>query len=213
LSAATGARRQPGAQATLPNQDVNLPSKWEADYEGKTDGWDLGGPTPIFKRLMAGDEFKPGRLIVPGAGRGHDAREFARHGFEVTAVDFSAHAVGEMRRLASPDAPVEILQSDLFKLPAGLDASFDYVLEYTCFCAIDPKRRGECRPDRPPAEARRPVHRPGLPPGFPDGRAAVRRFGRGDAGTIHRAGIQAGAARNTEKLDASTPRARGTAHL
>ena len=25
----------------------------------------------------------------------------------------------------------------------GLDYSFDYLLEYTCFCAIDPKRRTE----------------------------------------------------------------------
>ena len=123
--------------------NVNSPGKWEADYERKTDGWDLGGPTPAFKRLASSRQFKPGRMIVPGAGRGHDAREFARHGFNVTAVDFAPHAVDEMRRLADPAAPVEILQSDLFSLPRELNNSFDYVLEYTCFCAIDPKRRVE----------------------------------------------------------------------
>ena len=42
-----------------------------------------------------------------------------------------------------PDAPVEILQHDIFTLPAQLDGSFDYMLEYTCYCAIDPKRRAE----------------------------------------------------------------------
>jgi len=123
--------------------NVNSPKKWEADYERKTDGWDLGGPTPVFKRLAASGQFKPGRMIVLGAGRGHDAREFARHGFEVTAVDFAVHAADEMRRLADPDAPVEIIQGDLFALPNELHNSFDYVLEYTCFCAIDPKRRAE----------------------------------------------------------------------
>ena len=121
--------------------NVNSPRKWEADYERKTDGWDLGAPTPVFKRLASNGQFKPGQLIVLGAGRGHDAREFARHGFRVTAVDFASHAVNEMRRLADPAAPVEILQSDLFSLPPKLNNSFDYVLEYTCYCAIDPKRR------------------------------------------------------------------------
>jgi SAM-dependent methyltransferase len=124
-------------------EDVNFPSKWEADYLRKTDGWDLGGATPAFKSLADSGRFKPGRMIVPGAGRGHDAREFARHGYQVTAIDFSPYVINEMKRLADPQAPIEILQHDLFALPRDLDGSFDYVLEYTCFCAIDPKRRPE----------------------------------------------------------------------
>jgi methyl halide transferase len=125
--------------------DVNSPRKWEADYERKSDGWDVGGPTPIFKRLALRlrRQLIPGRMIVLGAGRGHDAREFARNGFQVTAVDFASQAVREMHRLASPEAPVEILEHDIFTLPETLNHSFDYVLEYTCFCAIDPKRRAE----------------------------------------------------------------------
>ena len=123
--------------------NVNLPEKWEADYQRGTDGWDLGGPTPVFKRLASTHRFQPGRMIVLGAGHGHDAREFSRHGFNVTAVDFSSHVVEQMHKLANPDAPVEILHSDFFTLPDELNNSFDYVLEYTCFCAIDPKRRAE----------------------------------------------------------------------
>ena len=123
--------------------NVNSARKWEADYARHTDGWDLGEPTPIFKRLATSGQFKPGRMIVLGAGRGYDAREFARHDFAVTAVDFALPAVQEMYRLADPAAPVEILQHDIFTLPETLNHSFDYVLEYTCFCAIDPKRRVE----------------------------------------------------------------------
>jgi SAM-dependent methyltransferase len=82
-------------------------------------------------------------MIVLGAGRGHDAREFARHGFKVTAVDFASHAVEEMHRLADPTSPVEVLQKDIFELPHEWNNSFDYLLEYTCFCAIDPGRRAE----------------------------------------------------------------------
>jgi hypothetical protein len=34
-------------------------------------------------------------MLVLGAGRGHDARLFARRGFTVTAVDFSSAVVEE----------------------------------------------------------------------------------------------------------------------
>ena len=124
-------------------EDVSSARKWEADYARHTDGWDLGGPTPVFEHLLSTRQLPPGRMIVLGAGRGHDARLFARHGFQVIAVDFASQAVQEMHRLADPAAPVEILQQDIFTLPETLEHSFDYVLEYTCFCAIDPVRRPE----------------------------------------------------------------------
>ena len=125
------------------NSDVNSPEKWEADYQRGTDGWDLGGPTPVLKRLASSGRFPPGRMIVLGAGRGHDAREFSRQGFNVTAVDFSPYAAEQMHQLADPKAPIKILQQDIFTLPQEMHGSFDHVLEYTCFCAIDPKRRVE----------------------------------------------------------------------
>lgn len=123
--------------------DVNHPSKWESDYQRGTAGWDMGTPTPVFRRVLGEGKFKPGRMIVPGAGRGHDAREFARHGFQVVAVDFAEDAARAMRELMTPDARHEILQEDFFQLPAKYDGTFDYALEYTCYCAIDPKRRDE----------------------------------------------------------------------
>jgi len=123
--------------------DVNSANNWDAYYDQNRDGWDLGGPTPVFKRLASSTRFAPGRMLVLGAGRGYDAREFSRHGFQVTAVDFASNAVSEMNRLAEEDAPVEILQQDIFTFPNEYDASFDYILEYVCFCAIDPKRRNE----------------------------------------------------------------------
>jgi len=121
--------------------EVNSPAFWEEVYQGGRAGWDLGGPTPVFQRLLQMRGIPPGRMIVPGAGRGHDARLFARSGFQVTAVDFADDAVRDMQALSTPDAPVKILQGDLFALPPDLDGAFDYLLEYTCFCAIDPARR------------------------------------------------------------------------
>ena len=123
--------------------DHNVPAFWEAYYRDQQVPWDLGGPTPVFRRLLDEGVFPPGEMIVLGAGRGHDARMFARAGFTVTAVDFAAAAVKEMEELAAPDAPLRLLQADLFQLPPDLGGAFDYVLEYTCFCAIDPRRRDE----------------------------------------------------------------------
>jgi len=123
--------------------DVNSADKWESDYLRGSDGWDLGEPNPVFRSLLENRQLSPGRMLVVCAGRGHDAREFARHGYQVTAVDFSPTAAREMSRLADPGMPMKILQSDLFTLPHDLDGTFDYVLEYTCYCAIDPKRRAE----------------------------------------------------------------------
>jgi SAM-dependent methyltransferase len=80
-------------------------------------------------------------MIVPGAGRGYDARLFARHGFTVTAVDFAADAIRDMHLLAEKDAPIAIVKSDWFNLPPFFEGTFNYVLEYVAFCAIDPARR------------------------------------------------------------------------
>src|SRR5258707_3370806 len=82
-------------------------------------------------------------MMASGAGGGQYVGNFSRHGFDVTAVDFSEYVVGQMRKLADPAAPIEIIQHDIFTLPDVLNNSFDYLLENTCFCAIDPKRRVE----------------------------------------------------------------------
>lgn len=123
--------------------DVNSPDFWQSIYEKHDNGWDLGAPTPVFINLLSEDRFVPGKMIVLGAGHGHDARLYARAGFDVTAVDFALQAVEAMRLREEPDAPVEILQADIFALPESYDGKFDYLLEYTCFCAIDPLRHEE----------------------------------------------------------------------
>jgi SAM-dependent methyltransferase len=124
-------------------KDINTPEYWEMQYQTGRVAWDLGRPTPVFQRLQKSGRYPPGRMMVVGAGRGHDARFFAREGFEVTAVDFALNAVQAMRELNDISTPVEVLEEDIFDLPAECEGIFDYVLEYTCFCAIDPGRREE----------------------------------------------------------------------
>lgn len=122
---------------------IDQPDWWQERYQRGQTGWDLGRPTPLFQRLLDDGALPTGRMIVLGAGRGADARLFARHGFEVVAVDFAADAVQAMHDRAQPDAPLTIVHADMFDLPAQYGAEFDYVLEYTSFCALNPQRRAE----------------------------------------------------------------------
>ncbi len=123
--------------------DVSSPSFWEENYRNGHTGWDLGMPTPVFQRLAESGKFPPGKMLVLCAGRGYDARLFARLGFDVTAVDFAEEAIKEMQTLVDPNISMEVIQADLFDLPVFMSEEFDYILEYTCFCAIDPQRRAD----------------------------------------------------------------------
>jgi SAM-dependent methyltransferase len=121
---------------------VNTAEFWEACYESEMDGWDIGGPTPVFERLAT--EIPKGRICVIGCGRGYDAVTFAKAGFEVTAIDFAKTAVLASRENArKEEVEMTVLREDFFDLPDELHDQFDYVLEYTCFCEISPERRFE----------------------------------------------------------------------
>lgn len=116
------------------------PTDWDTAYREQRTPWDLGGPTPVFGRLIATGAIPPGRLLIPGAGRGHDALAFAAAGHAVTAVDVSPTACLELRREAeAAGVALEVLEADFFTFEAA--GPFDAALEYTFFCAIPPAMR------------------------------------------------------------------------
>jgi len=76
--------------------------------------------------------------------RGHDARLLARHGYDVVGFDFSPAALEAARALAKRDGvDVTFEQRDVFTLGRDQVNAFDGLWEYTCYCAIDPRRRRE----------------------------------------------------------------------
>lgn len=115
---------------------------WDQRYEQNSIPWDLDEPNPVFVRLSK--EFSPGKLVIPGAGRGHEAIQFAQRGFSVTAIDFSPRAVDHLTQQAGElHLEIETWLGDLFDLPEKFFGRFDYVLEQTCYCAIDPDKRSD----------------------------------------------------------------------
>ncbi len=121
---------------------VDLTAKaWENKYQSGQVRWDLGCPAPPFINLLAKAP-KPGRMAVLGCGSGQDAMLFATAGFDVVGFDFAPSAI----RVACEGAKnrgvkAQFLQRNIFALETDFGGSFDYVLEHSCFCAIDPALR------------------------------------------------------------------------
>ena len=116
---------------------------WNECYIDGNTGWDLGDVTPVFKHWC--DKIKKdSSIFVPGAGNGYDPIYFAKNGHDVTAADFSIEAVQNMISKSNKEnIKLNILHADIFNLDKQLVQNFDYVVEYTCFCAIERSRRME----------------------------------------------------------------------
>ena len=123
---------------------------WDQRYREGRDGWELGHPAPPLQAFLRSDSRAPqppGRVLVPGCGRGHEAALLAELGFAVVGLDLSGEAIARAQQLHGADhAAVRWLQADLLDQAAlnaaGLTAaSLQGVLEHTCFCAIDPDQR------------------------------------------------------------------------
>lgn len=114
---------------------------WDRRYTENDTPWDKGAAHPALRDAAVWGALS-GRVLVPGCGTGHDVRELARGGIEAVGLDVAPLAIGRAR--SHPAAGGEsYIQGDLFDLPPELCGSFDGVFEHTCFCAIDPRRRGD----------------------------------------------------------------------
>lgn len=131
----------------MPDRDY-----WQTYYEQGYTPWDLGDAhaalRPILELGVFGDN---ARILVPGAGNGHDALHIAANGHRVVAIDFAAQAIAhvraeaERRTLDGDSLQLDVWQRDVFSLLEEPANSFDAVFEHTCFCAIDPPSRSQYR--------------------------------------------------------------------
>ena len=113
---------------------------WENRYKENNINWDIGAPTPIFKNWAIKQKEKFS-ICVLGAGNGWDAIYLSNKGHDVTAVDFSQTAIKNIKKSAkASNLKINVLQENIFNLDKYKNI-YDVIIEYTCFCAIDPKQR------------------------------------------------------------------------
>ncbi|GIT04857.1 MAG: SAM-dependent methyltransferase [Verrucomicrobiota bacterium] len=84
----------------------------------------------------------PGQALVPGCGRGHDARALAKAGWSVAGLDIAPSSVPLAKSLADKgELSIDYHVGDF--LGDEPYQSFDLVFEHTLFCAIPPSRRDD----------------------------------------------------------------------
>ncbi len=111
------------------------PQVWGARYALGSIPWDLGRPHPELQRMLEEDPSlglgRPGKVLVPGAGRGWDALAFAEAGWETVAVDF-AEGLAAQALPALAGAGAEYREADAFEI----DERFDLVFDHTFLVAV-----------------------------------------------------------------------------
>ncbi|MGF1461411.1 MAG: methyltransferase domain-containing protein [Leptolyngbyaceae cyanobacterium] len=125
------------------SSDRLSPNFWESRYQAGTTRWDLGQASPPLTHLLQQpDAPPPGKAIVLGCGRGHDAVFLAQQGFDVVGVDYAPSAIAAATQAAAAaQVQAEFWQRNIFELLPEYAEQFDYVVEHTCFCALEPALR------------------------------------------------------------------------
>ena len=117
------------------------PVDWKEAWRAGRIPWDAGMSPPALLELLALGRVPAGRILVPGCGTGYDLATLARPDREVVGIDLSGDAQAAFRA-AHPNLPGRVVYevTDFFSYDA--DTGFDFVWDYTFFCALDPDQRG-----------------------------------------------------------------------
>lgn len=114
---------------------------WRRAWQEGATPWDAGRSPPALRLLLERDAVPAGRIFAPGVGTGYDLATLAREDRVVVGLDLS-----ELARDAFDEAHADLPGEVVFEVGDFFDfrpsAPFDFVWDYTFFCALDPDRRG-----------------------------------------------------------------------
>ena len=111
---------------------------WSERYRTARTGWDIGGANAGLIGAFTTYVRPDARVLVPGAGRGHEAEALWMRGYtNVYVCDWAEEAFVTLQHSAYLPSDDRLLVGDFFEL----DGPYDAILEQTFFCAIDPSQR------------------------------------------------------------------------
>jgi SAM-dependent methyltransferase len=129
-----------GRSATIEmseSSDSAVPDFWNQRYACEETPWTLHIIPATLQSFVKVTRAR-GRVLIPGCGTDHEVlRFFQNAGFDVTAIDFSAVAVTQIKK-ALGNFDGKIIHGDFFKF--DFPNRFDLIYERTFLCALHPRR-------------------------------------------------------------------------
>ncbi|MAT55651.1 MAG: SAM-dependent methyltransferase [Saprospirales bacterium] len=114
------------------------PEYWNRRYLNNDIPWDAGAVTTPIKAIIDSLQDRDLKILVPGAGSGHEVAYLISKGFKnVTVCEWAPAAAGRLLSRVPELAKDQVLVEDFFLL----NGSFDLILEQTFFCALPRNRR------------------------------------------------------------------------
>lgn len=113
-------------------------SDWEERYQRGDIGWDMGRVSPPLKAYFDQLSDKTLEILIPGAGNAYEAEYLYNLGFENVYIADIAKMPLQNFAQRTPHFPKEkILHINFF----DISQQFDFIVEQTFFCALDPSQR------------------------------------------------------------------------
>lgn len=113
-------------------------SYWEQRYCAQDTGWDLGCISTPLKTYVDGLTDFSKKILIPGAGNGHEAIYLHHKGFRhVYVLDWSSSALSHVQQACQDFPEDHLICSDFFQH----QQQYDLILEQTFFCALTPDLR------------------------------------------------------------------------
>jgi len=111
---------------------------WEERYNSHDTGWDIGHISTPLKAYVDALTDKHIKILIPGAGNGHEAIYMRQSGFnEVYVLDWSSSALTNIKERCPDFPPEHLICGDFF----DHEGQYNLILEQTFFCAISPDLR------------------------------------------------------------------------
>jgi cyclopropane fatty-acyl-phospholipid synthase-like methyltransferase len=106
--------------------------------------WDGHPLAKSLQKLIEGDgALSPGAALDLGCGTGDNSIYLAKHGWQVTGVDFVAKAVAKARAKAeASNVAVDFAQADVTRLSSeGIGSNFGLIVDSGCLHGMSPEDR------------------------------------------------------------------------
>ncbi|MEM6724291.1 MAG: methyltransferase domain-containing protein [Bacteroidota bacterium] len=111
--------------------------QWANRYQENNTPWDVGTITPPIKEYIDQLDRKDQKILVPGAGNGHEAEYLFQQGFTNTYVcDWAIEPLQNLKARVPAIPDTQLIQANFF----DLNDSFDLILEQTFLSALFPEQ-------------------------------------------------------------------------